>query len=682
MDESAGQQKSDEKKKSSGLEEKLETLQDAGLLSDVRDVLVPDETAPLEKGEHINGVNGQQKIELSDNVTSAGNINTDTVPDEQVEDSLSDLIMPEGSTVKIEDLKHSHDSSDEELRKNGKLPEEIEGEWEQIVKEIADTSELEEKNEEEAAPHKSIYERLVNRFTRKGFEIDEYSFVKHGPIVDFTLPENSNYKEIDLYEINAPYTYIRIAHDPELHEYQYQVIEPVLTEMEKELLETVKTHLIETLDVNLKSIADESARQYLKKRIITLLSDYRISLSPKNREKIMYYIIRDFIGYGEIDAMMRDENLEDISCDGPLTPIYVYHKKHNSIPSNIQFPDDDELDAFAIRIAQVCGRHLSIANPLLDATLPDGSRIQLTLGREVTTRGSTFTIRRFNENPLTPVDLIDLHTYSTAMMAYMWLAVESNKSIVFAGGTASGKTTAMNAISLFIQPEMKIVSIEDTRELNLPHPNWIPGVTREAFAGEDKGSIEMYELLRASLRQRPEYILVGEVRGAEAYVLFQAMSTGHTTFSTMHADSVQAIVHRLENPPINVPRIMIQALDVVAIQTQVKVGEERVRRCKSLTEIVGVDPRTGELLTNEVFTWSAANDLFQYSGRSYIVESVMENRGWDEAKVRDELKRRQEVLEWIRLKSIKHYEDISKIIVAYNREPEMIMKIVRQDLYD
>jgi flagellar protein FlaI len=260
------------------------------------------------------------------------------------------------------------------------------------------------------------------------------------------------------------------------------------------------------------------------------------------------------------------------------------------------------------------------------------------------------------------------------------LSVESNKSLIFAGGTASGKTTAMNAVSLFIQPEMKIVSIEDTRELNLSHPNWIPGVTRQAFSGEDKGSIEMYELLRASLRQRPEYIIVGEVRGAEAYVLFQAMSTGHTTFSTMHADSVQSVVHRLENPPINVPRIMIQALDLVAIQVQVKVGGERVRRCKSLTEIVGVDPRTGELLTNDVFVWDAARDMFQYSGRSYVVESTMESRGWTEEKVRDELKQRQNILEWARNKNISNFKDFAKIVVAYNREPEMVMKLVRQEL--
>ena len=749
MDESDGSQKADNEKNSPSIEDKLKKLQNAGLMSDVRDVLASDESSfddvdsdasgksedvvteikkqlddvdSLSSEDIINVENmdidlladnlgaDNDHLLMSDSINEQddgghvvnGSITDESVADETVADesmanesvagesvadaivdiddaSLSDLILPEGSDIKIEEIKFKHDSSHLDIIKKTELPKEVESIWEKTIKEIVKVEEPEEV--EEIKPQESLYDKLVNKFTRRKFEIEEYSFVEHGPLVDFTMPDGANYEEIDLYEVNAPYAYVRIIHDPDLHEFKYQVIEPTLTENEADLLKMVKNRLVETLDVNLKTITSDNAVAYIKKRVHTLLKDYRIDISTANREKILYYITRDFIGYGEIDAMMRDSLLEDISCDGPNTPIFAYHKKHESIPSTIQFNSDDELDSFVIRIAQICGRHISISNPLLDATMPEGSRIQLTLGREVTTRGSTFTIRRFNENPMTPSDLINVHTFSTAMMAYMWLAVESSKSIIFAGGTASGKTTAMNAISLFIQPEMKIVSIEDTRELNLPHPNWIPGVTRESFAGESKGSIEMYELLRASLRQRPEYILVGEVRGAEAYVLFQAMSTGHTTFSTMHADSVQSVVHRLENPPINVPRIMMQALDIVAIQAQVKVGDERVRRCKSLTEIVGVDPRTGELLTNEVFIWNAAKDTYQYSGRSYIVESVMENRGWDELKVRDELKRRQEVLEWTRIKEIENYKDISKIIVAYNREPQMMMKIVRQDLY-
>jgi flagellar protein FlaI len=556
--------------------------------------------------------------------------------------------------------------------------------WEQKIRNAISSKELNVESsikvaEEEQVP---LHQRLIALISNKEEKEEEYNIAVHGPIVDFSIPEGSNFKEIEMYAVNPPYAYVRMAYDPFAHEYQYQVLEPLLSEDENKLLNNIKQQLIETLELNLKETDHKNAEKYLRKHINQYLREYKIDISVRKKERVMYHLIRDFLGFGRIDAIMRDMRLEDVSCDGPNTPLYLYHKAYNSIPTNVIFSDDDELDSFAIRIAQLCGRHISIANPLLDATMPDGSRIQITLGREVTTRGSTFTIRRFNESPLTPANLVNFHTFSTAMMAYLWMAVDSSKSIVFVGGTASGKTTAMNAVSLFIQPEMKIVSIEDTRELNLSHPNWIPGVTRESFAGEERGSIQMYELLRASLRQRPEYILVGEVRGAEAYVLFQAMSTGHTTFSTMHADSVQSVVHRLENPPINVPRIMIQALNIVSIQAQVKVNDERVRRCKSLTEIVGVDPRTGELLTNEVFIWDAVKDSFQYSGRSYILESIMENRGWNEEKLKDELQKRQDLLEWARLKKISHYKDFAKLVVTYGREPETIMMTVRQDLND
>ncbi|TQD25334.1 type II/IV secretion system ATPase subunit [Methanolobus vulcani] len=603
-----------------------------------------------------------------------------TVDEDDAISELADLILPDAEPVNIEDLKSKIDDVYIPLYRDD-IEEDRDSFWKDTISEIYSEEPIEEELFVEEEKGESILDRINKLIPTTKIELEPYNVIEHGPLVDLTMPADSPYREVELYEVNPLYAYVRIAYDPESHEYQYQVIEAVLTEKEKELLETIKLKFIETLDVNLKEISRQNAEEFLRENVAKYLIEFKIDISPRKRERIMYHIVRDYVGYGEIDVLMRDPNLEDVSCDGPNTPVYIFHKEYNSIPSDIVFPSDNVLDSFAIRIAQICGRHISIANPLLDATMPDGSRIQMTLGREITTRGSTFTIRRFKDNPITPANLIEYHTFSTAMMAYMWLAVESNKSLVFAGGTASGKTTAMNAVSLFILPEMKIVSIEDTRELNLSHPNWIPGVTRQAFAGEDKGSIEMYELLRAALRQRPEYILVGEVRGAEAYVLFQAMSTGHTTFSTMHADSVQSVVHRLENPPINVPRIMIQALDLVAIQVQVKVGDERVRRCKSLTEIVGVDPRTGELLTNDVFVWDAARDMFQYSGRSYIIESVMESRGWAEEKVRDELKRRQDILEWARVKKVTHFRDFAKVVIGYNREPEMIMKLVRQELY-
>jgi flagellar protein FlaI len=228
----------------------------------------------------------------------------------------------------------------------------------------------------------------------------------------------------------------------------------------------------------------------------------------------------------------------------------------------------------------------------------------------------------------------------------------------------------------------KIVSLEDTRELKLPHPNWIPSITRESFDTAGRGEINMYELLRAAMRQRPEYIVVGEVRGKECQTLFQAMSTGHVTYSTIHADSVSSIVHRIENPPMDVPRNMFSALDFVCIQVQARVGGKRIRRNKQIVEILDIDPRTNELITNEVFKWRSATDEITYSGKSYILEEIMEARGWNENRMREELKRRQEVLEWMRIKKIRHYKDVAKILISYYREPEVVIERVRKDLYE
>ncbi|MDW7774751.1 MAG: type II/IV secretion system ATPase subunit [Methanosarcinales archaeon] len=600
------------------------------------------------------------------------------------ESMLSELIMPDGDKINIDRLRDRVGDSRTIEHRRVVLPDSVESIWEKTLQEI---TRLETETvispdiEEIPVPKLSFIERITQRFKREKLVLEDYDPDKHGPLVNLTLPTNFLYDEIEVYEVNVPYAYVRVVYNPNSHSYLYQTLEPELTEGEKQLFAELKVRLGETLDVNLTQLEEKGAKKYLRDKVTDILWDYQIKIDTISFTKIMYFLFTEFMGYGIIDPLMHDANLEDISCDGPHSSLFVYHRKYDSIEAEIKFDNESKLDGFVTRIAQICGRHISIADPLLDATMPDGSRIQLTLGREVTTRGSSFTIRKFKESPLTPPDLIDFHTYSTSIASYMWLAAENNKNLIFAGGTASGKTTSMNAMALFIPPQTKIVSIEDTRELNLPHPNWIAGVTRETFTGGEAGSIDMYDLLRAALRQRPEYLLVGEVRGEEAYVLFQAMSTGHTTFSTMHADSVQSVVHRLENPPINVPRIMLQALDVVIIQVQVRVGEERVRRAKSITEIVGVDARTGELLTNEVFTWNASKDEFIYSGRSYVLESIMQNRGWNDERLQIELKQRQEILEWARMKNVKHYEDVAKIVVSYYREPKTLMEIVRKELY-
>jgi flagellar protein FlaI len=385
---------------------------------------------------------------------------------------------------------------------------------------------------------------------------------------------------------------------------------------------------------------------------------------------------------------MHDPQVEDISCDGVNVPIYIYHRNYGSIRSNLKFTNDRDIDFFVVWLAQKCGKSISIASPMLDATVPDGSRLQATLGKHVTKKGSSFTVRRFKENPYTPIDLIKFKTMSIDMMAYLWIAIEHGESMLVCGGTASGKTTTLNGILLFIPPQMKIVTIEDTRELNLPHENWVPTLTRSGFGaknmvtGKTAGEIDMFDLLVAALRQRPQYLMVGEVRGPEAYVVFQAMATGKTAYTTFHAESVQAMVHRMENDPINLPRALITALNIVLMQAQVKVGMKMTRRVKGLTEIVGLDPETNELITNTAYTWNPADDTFNYSGHSYVYERYAAGKNWTQKEMQAEVKRRVDILEYMRKVQVVNHRDVAKIISTYYKNPKTVMDEVRKVLYE
>ncbi|RLF65164.1 MAG: secretion system protein E [Thermoplasmata archaeon] len=519
-------------------------------------------------------------------------------------------------------------------------------------------------------------ERLLD--LKSGKRIDEI-VGDYAEIVDLSPPKNENIEVVELHPIKKPFSYVRITYDNLKHEYQYEVLEPTLSIEEKKIFEFLKETLIKTMDMELTEFSDEEARDYLRKNVERAIKDYSISLSDISKEKIMYYIIRDFLGYGRIDVLMYDPMIEDISCDAPRVPIYIYHRNYESLKTNISFSSEEELDSFVIQLAQKCGRHISIARPLMDATMPDGSRIQACLAREVSAMGSNFTIRRFREEPLTPSHLVEFNTISAEIAAYFWLAIENGASAVLAGGTASGKTTSLNALCLFIPPQMKIVSIEDTREINLPHPNWIASITREGTAESGEGSkVGMFDLLKAALRQRPEYILVGEIRGQEAVVLFQAMATGHTVYSTMHADSIFSVVHRLEGDPINIPRIQLQALNIVAIQAMIRIGRKRVRRIKKVVEIVGIDPTTDDILTNEVFSWNPRKDSFDYYGKGHVLDTVAEQRNWTDKELNEEFNRRRDVIKWMVDRGIKNYIEVGEVIAAYYKDPDSVMKRVRE----
>ena len=496
-------------------------------------------------------------------------------------------------------------------------------------------------------------------------------------------PEKIEVEEIT--PVNEPFSYARIIYDKEGSEYIYQVIEPELSEKDKEILELIKDTLRRTLSYEWEALSKVSKEDYLRDSVNAYLSTRGVKLDPITRDKIIYYILRDFVGFGHVDALMRDDNVEDISCDGVDVPLFIYHKKYESIKTDLRFKDEDILNSFVIGLGQRCGKQISVSDPILDGTTVEGHRVQATYSTEVTTRGSTFTIRRYKEKPFTPVDIIKFNTASPEMIAYLWLAVEHGESMIIAGGTASGKTATLNAIALFIPPGAKIVTMEDTREINLPHENWIPGTTRSGVGekgadGKAAGEIDMYDLVRAALRQRPNYIIVGEVRGKETYTMFQAMATGHTTYSTMHADSVKSMVNRLENPPISTPRILLTALKNVIIQAQVRVGTSMVRRIKQLVEIVGFEAETNELITNTVYEWEQGSDKFRFKGHSFLFDKIMTMKNMSHEEMQDEFQRRIDIINYMVKEDITDFRELSSIIVRYYKEPDVLVEEIREKM--
>ncbi|MFQ6076454.1 MAG: type II/IV secretion system ATPase subunit [Candidatus Bathyarchaeia archaeon] len=487
-----------------------------------------------------------------------------------------------------------------------------------------------------------------------------------------TLVQVSEKSILRVFEINKPYGYAAITTDPVTHEYQYEVVEPTLTEEERGHLQRIRGFLVETLDVMMSELGSrEEAEEYLEGRVREIVRNYRLKVGEHSLNKILYYITRDYIGYGRIDVMMRDPLIEDISCNGVNIPVYIWHRDYESVPSNVFFPSEEALDSFIIRLAYRTGRMISIARPMLDAILPDGSRIQMTLGTEVTRHGSTFTIRKFKADPLTIIDIINFGTLSSEMAAVFWYVIENKNNVFVCGPTATGKTTMINCLSSFILPDAKIVTIEDTPEIQLYHKNWIRSVARPATGST--AEINLFDLLRAAMRQRPDYVIVGEVRGEEAYTLFQAMATGHGGISTIHAESIEGAIHRLETKPMDIPRNLITNLNVVVILARYGMR----RRAITTTEIVGIDPRTDEIITNETFRWDAKTDSYTYSGRSYLLEGIARRKGVRLREIMQEIDRRRTILEWMRENKIRSFKDVTEVIRSFYANPEEVLKAAR-----
>ena len=480
----------------------------------------------------------------------------------------------------------------------------------------------------------------------------------------------------------------------------YQVVEPTVPKEFNELLREVDKALAalignEEVDesesekerillskLNSLVIIDQSLPTWnyrvLKKSGIPI----KIRINEETFSALKYQLILHKVKLGLIEPFIRDPYIEDISCDG-VGPIFIEHKVFGSCETSVVFESEDQLDEFVISLSERAMRPVTYRRPIVDGSLPDGSRINIVFGSDISMRGSNFTIRKFADVPISITQLIKWRTIDATAAAYLWLMLENGMSVWFCGETASGKTTLLRATCVFIRPEAKIISIEDTPEIIVPHDNWVREVTRQ---GEDaESSIELFDLLKASLRQRPNYIIVGEVRGKEAYVAFQAMQVGAPVITTFHAGSVQKLIQRLTGAPIEIPKSYIDILNCAVIQSAVRLPSTGTleRRVLSINEIVGYDSVEDRFDFIELFSWDPVSDtfIFRGEGSSYLLENkIAIMRGIPRRRVREiykELENRAIFLEKLMEKGVLDYFDVWKAVkVAWKVGIEEALKMV------
>ncbi|MGC9132826.1 MAG: type II/IV secretion system ATPase subunit [Nanopusillaceae archaeon] len=482
--------------------------------------------------------------------------------------------------------------------------------------------------------------------------------------IKLNVPKNKF--EIDItYPIIEPFAYAHIYFNKQSYDLVYEILEPKLSENEKKIHENIIYYIERLLYVKLSEINNiNDLLSYLQRLYDFVLKELGIKLGEESYQKIFYYIFRDLYGYGKIEPLMRDPLIEDIECSGEDLPIFIVHRYFGNLKTNIILSEKeirDIIEKFALR----SGKHISYAEPLLDATLPDGSRINATYSQEITTRGPTFTIRKFREVPWTPIELIRLGSATPEIFAYLWLAVEYRKNIIVIGGTASGKTTMLNAISMFIPPEARIISIEDTREIRLYHQNWIPSVVK--YASDKNREIDMYELLRMSFRQRPDYVIVGEVRGQEAYVMFQGMASGHAALSTIHAENTKSLIDRLITQPINLSPSLLELLNVVVIMQHDNFLGTNLRRIKEIDEIITYNK------INKTFLWNPFRREYLENRKKYLFRLIEKEYGISYKKLNEEYITRVKLLRRLSELNISDFQTFSKIIQTYYYNRDFVL---------
>jgi flagellar protein FlaI len=480
-------------------------------------------------------------------------------------------------------------------------------------------------------------------------------YISQLPLPEIGMPEycleltrkmGDNKKPNLIYPAHKNGVFIHILFNKNRERNYYIPIEPTLNMEHKVIMQSLENKILELgrrlkkLDVDgdvekqmlglvnrVTTVTDSPKTSLFNKYLGFLRKDagiVRLKVTQRELEALRYLFVRDKLGLGILDPLIVDPYIEDISCSGTGN-VFVEHKIFKSLSSAVVFPTNDELDSFVLWLSERVKKPVSYKNPISDATLPDGSRINIVFGNEVSKRGSNFSIRKFNEIPLSIFEILDYGTLNYDILAYLSLVIGNGMNVFVSGETASGKTTLLNAVTTFIPPLAKIISIEDTPELQVPHKNWLREVVQTSKTEGEASGVTIFDLLKAALRQRPNEIMIGEIRGREGNVAFQAMQTGHSVMATFHAASVEKLIQRITGDPILVPKNYVDNLNVVILTSQVKLPNGKLgRRITGISEIVGYDSALESFSFIESFKWNQETDGFEFTG--YMTSYILENK--------------------------------------------------------
>jgi len=485
-------------------------------------------------------------------------------------------------------------------------------------------------------------------------------------------------KVIEKYPLYEPFSHVVIIQNPKTGEHKYILDELQLDPLEKGVYDRILEILLAEIESPKEEIADP--RKFFAEEAKKIVDKYRISLGwlpDVSWYKILYHAERDLVGFGKIDPLMRDPNIEDVSCDGVMKPVYVWHRNYESIETNLQFPNDEVLDNTVVKLVHMAGKHVSTAFPIVDASLPGKHRLAVAYRREITPFGTAFTIRKFREDPYSIIDLINIGTFSEEMAAYFWMCLENRASIMVLGGTAAGKTTALNTLACLIKPGSKIITIEETAELNLPLENWVSLIARQSYGlgGSGVGEVSLFDLVKTSMRHRPDILVVGEVRGQEAYVLFQALATGHGGMCTMHAENLDSAVKRLTQKPMDISPAYIPLMNIVLSIQRVHLTKNNEKR--AYRRVITVNEVEDYEKYQVPCKWSPAKDVHIMDfDKSALLSSVAERQGVTKEELIEEIGRRRDVLHWMRERNIRSYKDVAAIVAEYYARPKHIYEKV------